>query len=72
MTSTFTKSAIWQSGRLGSTSCGVCRRSADCQDAREDGSLVVGKLIKNSTYDWEFNAATREFEDLVVVNDRSG
>ena len=35
------------------------------QNAGEDGSVVVGKLIENSTYTWGFNAATGEYQDLV-------
>jgi chaperonin GroEL len=35
------------------------------QNAGEDGSLIVGKLLENSSYDWGFNAATGEYQDLV-------
>jgi chaperonin GroEL len=36
------------------------------QNAGEDGSLVVGKLLeKSSSYNWGFNAATGEYQDLV-------
>jgi chaperonin GroEL len=35
------------------------------QNAGEDGSLVVGKLLENATYNWGFNAATGEYQDLV-------
>jgi chaperonin GroEL len=35
------------------------------QNAGEDGSLIVGKLIENSKYSWGFNAATGEYQDLV-------
>ena len=35
------------------------------QNAGEDGSLVVGKLLENSSYTWGFNAATGEYQDLV-------
>ena len=35
------------------------------QNAGEDGSLVVGKLLENSGYNWGFNAATGEYQDLV-------
>jgi chaperonin GroEL len=35
------------------------------QNAGEDGSLVVGKLLENSKYSWGFNAATGEYQDLV-------
>jgi chaperonin GroEL len=34
-------------------------------NAGEDGSLVVGKLLENATYNWGFNAATGEYQDLV-------
>src|SRR6185312_12587524 len=35
------------------------------QNAGEDGSLVVGKLLENDKYAWGFNAATGEYQDLV-------
>jgi chaperonin GroEL len=35
------------------------------QNAGEDGSLVVGKLPESSKYNWGFNAATGEYQDLV-------
>ncbi|WP_050383040.1 chaperonin GroEL [Bradyrhizobium pachyrhizi] len=35
------------------------------QNAGEDGSLIVGKLLENDQYTWGFNAATGEYEDLV-------
>jgi chaperonin GroEL len=35
------------------------------QNAGEDGSLVVGKLLEKDRYAWGFNAATGEYEDLV-------
>jgi chaperonin GroEL len=35
------------------------------QNAGEDGSLIVGKLLEGSKYNWGFNAATGEYEDLV-------
>jgi chaperonin GroEL len=35
------------------------------QNAGEDGSVVVGKLLENSKYSWGFNAATGEYQDLV-------
>ena len=35
------------------------------QNAGEDGSLVVGKLVEKSSYTWGFNAATGEYQDLV-------
>jgi len=35
------------------------------QNAGEDGSLVVGKLLETPQYNWGFNAATGEYQDLV-------
>jgi chaperonin GroEL len=35
------------------------------QNAGEDGSLVVGKLLEQSNYNWGFNAAIGEYTDLV-------
>jgi chaperonin GroEL len=35
------------------------------QNAGEDGSLVVGKLLENGDYNWGFNAATGEYQDMV-------
>jgi chaperonin GroEL len=35
------------------------------QNAGEDGSLVVGKLLESSKYSFGFNAATGAYEDLV-------
>ena len=35
------------------------------QNAGEDGSLVVGKLLETNIYTWGFNAATGEYQDLV-------
>jgi chaperonin GroEL len=35
------------------------------QNAGEDGSLVVGKLLENDKYTWGFNAATGDYQDLV-------
>ncbi|MHC4049894.1 chaperonin GroEL [Bradyrhizobium sp. 25ACV] len=35
------------------------------ENAGEDGSLVVGKLMEKSDYNWGFNAATGEYQDLV-------
>ncbi|WLA84091.1 chaperonin GroEL [Bradyrhizobium elkanii] len=34
------------------------------QNAGEDGSLVVGKLLENPSYNWGFNAASGEYQDL--------
>jgi chaperonin GroEL len=35
------------------------------QNAGEDGSVVVGKLLEKEHYNWGFNAATGEYQDLV-------
>ncbi|MCK1617394.1 chaperonin GroEL [Bradyrhizobium sp. 159] len=35
------------------------------QNAGEDGSVVVGKLLENQTYTWGFNAASGEYQDMV-------
>ena len=35
------------------------------QNAGEDGSLVVGNLLEKDHYNWGFNAATGEYQDLV-------
>lgn len=35
------------------------------QNAGEDGSLVVGKLLESGDYSWGFNAATGEYQDMV-------
>ena len=35
------------------------------ENAGEDGSVVVGKLLENSKYNWGFNAATGEYQDLI-------
>jgi chaperonin GroEL len=34
-------------------------------NAGEDGSLIVGKLLEQDQYNWGFNAATGEYQDLV-------
>ncbi|MBV9244503.1 MAG: chaperonin GroEL [Methylobacteriaceae bacterium] len=34
-------------------------------NAGEDGSYVVGKLLEKDSYNWGFNAATGEYQDLV-------
>ncbi|OJU17731.1 MULTISPECIES: chaperonin GroEL [unclassified Sphingomonas] len=39
------------------------RQIAD--NAGEDGAWIVGKLLENGNYNWGFNAATGEYEDLV-------
>jgi chaperonin GroEL len=35
------------------------------QNAGEDGSVIVGKLLESTKYNWGFNAATGAYEDLV-------
>jgi chaperonin GroEL len=35
------------------------------ENAGEDGSLVVGKLLEKSDYNWGFNAASGEYQNLV-------
>ncbi|WP_439373577.1 chaperonin GroEL [Bradyrhizobium sp. DASA03120] len=35
------------------------------QNAGEDGSVIVGKLLEHQSHNWGFNAATGEYEDLV-------
>jgi chaperonin GroEL len=35
------------------------------ENAGEDGSLVIGKLLEGGKYNWGFNAATGEYQDLV-------
>jgi chaperonin GroEL len=37
------------------------------ENAGEDGSVVVGKLLENGSYNWGFNAATGEYQDLVAA-----
>jgi chaperonin GroEL len=34
-------------------------------NAGEDGSVIVGKLLEKDDYNWGFNAASGEYEDLV-------
>jgi chaperonin GroEL len=34
-------------------------------NAGEDGSLIVGRLLEKDEYDWGFNAATGQYQDLV-------
>ena len=36
------------------------------QNAGEDGSVVVGKILDNNTYNFGFNAQTAEYGDLVA------
>jgi chaperonin GroEL len=35
------------------------------QNAGDDGSVVVGKLLEKTDYGWGYNAATGEYQDLV-------
>jgi chaperonin GroEL len=35
------------------------------QNAGDDGSVVVGKLLEKSDYNWGYNAANGEYQDLV-------
>jgi chaperonin GroEL len=35
------------------------------ENAGEDGAFIVGKLLESSEYNWGFNAATAEYQDLV-------
>jgi chaperonin GroEL len=35
------------------------------QNAGEDGSPVLGKVMERQSYNWGFNAATGDYEDLV-------
>jgi len=35
-------------------------------NAGEDGAFIVGKLLENDDYNWGFNAATGQYEDLVA------
>ncbi|MBR0957884.1 chaperonin GroEL [Bradyrhizobium japonicum] len=35
------------------------------ENAGEDGSLVVARLLEKDNYNWGFNAATGEYEDMV-------
>ncbi|MFB0611673.1 chaperonin GroEL [Aurantiacibacter poecillastricola] len=35
------------------------------ENAGEDGAFIVGKLLEGDDYNWGFNAATGEYEDLV-------
>jgi chaperonin GroEL len=37
------------------------------ENAGEDGSVIVGKLLENGKYNWGFNAATGEYQDLVAA-----
>ncbi|MGY4573871.1 chaperonin GroEL [Bradyrhizobium pachyrhizi] len=43
-------------------------RAPACQiaeNAGEDGSLIVNKVLENDNYNWGFNAATGDYQDLV-------
>jgi chaperonin GroEL len=35
------------------------------QNAGDDGSVVIGKLLEKSDYSWGYNAATGEYQDMV-------
>jgi chaperonin GroEL len=35
------------------------------ENAGEDGAYIVGKLLEGSDYNWGFNAATAEYQDLI-------
>ena len=35
------------------------------QNAGDDGSVVIGKLLEKNDYNWGYNAATGEYQDLV-------
>ena len=35
------------------------------QNAGDDGSVVVGKLLERTDYNWGYNAATGEYQDMV-------
>jgi chaperonin GroEL len=37
------------------------------QNAGDDGSVVVGKLLEKTDYNWGYNAATGEYQDLVAA-----
>ena len=36
------------------------------QNAGEDGSIIVGKILDNNTYNWGYDAQTGEYGDLVA------
>jgi chaperonin GroEL len=36
------------------------------ENAGADGSVIVGKLIEKDDYNWGYNAATGEYQDLVA------
>ena len=35
------------------------------ENAGEDGAIIVGKLLEKADYNWGYNAATGEYQDLV-------
>ncbi|GGF04884.1 60 kDa chaperonin 1 [Aliidongia dinghuensis] len=37
------------------------------ENAGADGSIIVGKLLELTDYDWGYNAATGEYQDLVAA-----
>jgi len=37
------------------------------ENAGEDGALIVGKLLERDDYNWGYNAATGEYQDLVAA-----
>jgi chaperonin GroEL len=37
------------------------------ENAGEDGSFIIGKLVEKEDYTWGYNAATGEYQDLVKV-----
>lgn len=37
------------------------------ENAGEDGSVVIGKLMEKKDYNWGFNAATGAYQDLVAA-----
>ena len=43
---------------------GPARRIA--VNAGEDGLIIVGKLLEKDDYNWGYNAATGQYEDLVT------
>jgi chaperonin GroEL len=37
------------------------------ENAGDDGSFIIGKLVEKEEYNWGYNAATGEYQDLVRV-----
>ncbi len=37
------------------------------QNAGEDGSIIIGKILDNNTYNWGYDAQTGEYGDLVAT-----